>query len=387
MTVASSVTPKPRVVYWNNMPAPYMVDRLNAVAERGQVDLEVWFNQRKGSGRSWKVDESGWKFRFRYLSGIRLGSHSFLLPPILYTRSKPDVIVSLYAAPVFFLGWMVARLRGSRTMFRALKTFDRWVSRNALKEQLKRYVFTRVNGVETTGPDGAEYVMRYGMPASRIYVLPHVFDVDRLSAGVRKAGLERDSIRKSLGASGTTFIYVGRLWEKKGIKDLLDAFLVVQSRAVGAVTLLIVGDGPDEAELRSYAQATAVENAHFLGFKAAEELSKLYAAADVFVFPTWGDPYGLVVDEALVSGLPVISTDAAGEIHERVTDGEDGFVVPCRDILAMANAMTKLSEDDELRQNMSRAAKKCAVARRPTLWAEGFERAIIDVLGNSGRTE
>jgi len=380
MTAQADHISKPRVVYWNNMPAPYMVERLNAVAERGLVDLEVWFNQRKGSGRSWNVDESKWKFRFRYLRGIRFGHHSFLIPPIIYIKSKPDVVVSLYATPVFLLGWLGARLRGSRTMFRALKTFDSWVRRSALKECMKRYIFARVDGVETTGPDGAEYVMQYGTPPDRIFVLPHVFDVERLSEGVRKARLERDNIRESLGVNGTAFIYVGRLWQKKGLKDLIDAFSVVQDAVIEPVTLLIVGDGPDEEEFRSYAQDLNLENVYFLGFKAAEELPDLYAASDVFVFPTWGDPYGLVVDEAMVSGLPVISTDAAGEIGERIADGENGFVVPSRDTQAMADAMTELSQNDELRRNMGNAAKTCAAARRPTLWAEGFEQAIMDVL-------
>ena len=71
-----------------------------------------------------------------------------------------------------------------------------------------------------------------------------------------------------------------------------------------------------------------IRNVIFAGFFQKAELPRLYAAADVFVFPTLGDPYGLVVDEAMACSLPIISTSAAGEIRDRVESGVNGFVVP-----------------------------------------------------------
>ena len=64
---------RPYVVYWNNIPAPYMVERFNALHDRRAVDLEVWFSERTVADRSWRIDESEWRFRYRYLPRVPVG--------------------------------------------------------------------------------------------------------------------------------------------------------------------------------------------------------------------------------------------------------------------------------------------------------------------------
>jgi len=94
----------PRVVYWNNIPAPYMVERFNAVARRGHLDLEAWFNARLEPDRSWEVDESSWLFPYRYLPSVLVAGRRLSLPAPLAGRRLPDLLVSLYAEPSFLLG-------------------------------------------------------------------------------------------------------------------------------------------------------------------------------------------------------------------------------------------------------------------------------------------
>jgi len=119
------LTKKPHVVYWNNIPAPYMVDRFNAVAYRGNLDFEAWFNARREPDRSWTVNESQWDFNCRYLPLLPIGVSCIRIVLPLLERRTPDLLVSLYAEPVFVIGWAIVRARGVRTMFRALMTFDR----------------------------------------------------------------------------------------------------------------------------------------------------------------------------------------------------------------------------------------------------------------------
>ncbi|NKB80834.1 MAG: hypothetical protein GKS05_02845 [Nitrospirales bacterium] len=104
---------KPYVVYWNNIPAPYIVERLNAVAKRGILDLEVWFNDRTAPGRSWEVVESSWKFQYNYIPCFKIASCRFRFPLLLLKQDIPDILVSTYAEPVFLVGWTIARIRGS----------------------------------------------------------------------------------------------------------------------------------------------------------------------------------------------------------------------------------------------------------------------------------
>ena len=138
--------------------------------------------------------------------------------------------------------------------------------------------------------------------------------------------MDREQLRRDLGLHGVTFVYVGRLWRDKGVGDLIDAYAKTRSASSAETSLLLVGDGPDEASLRARCAAEGVSDVVFAGFHQQEELAPYYAAADVFVFPTLGDPYGLVVDEAMACGLPVVSSTAAGELRRRVTDGVTGFI-------------------------------------------------------------
>jgi glycosyltransferase involved in cell wall biosynthesis len=370
---------QPFIVYWNNIPSPYMVERFNALADRGIFDFEAWFNQRTDVGRSWNVEEADWRFRYRYLPATHLLGRTQHWPlPVLGRR--PDVLISLYAEPAFIAGWALAKLRGVRTGFRVLMTHDRWVSRHWINETLKQFLFQRVDTIETPGEDGKRFAMRYGAPAERIFFATHTVDIPHLREGVAAAYLQRNALREELGLQGTTFLYVGRLWWGKGIEYLLEAFEMVQSQSEETVSLLLVGDGADEADLKKKCVHRGIRNVVFAGFRQKEELPRYYALADGFVFPTLGDPYGLVVDEAMACSLPVISTSAAGEIHGRIEEGVNGYIVPPEDSAALAARMLQLARNPTLCVRMGKASADKIQGNTPEQWAEDFEVLVNRLL-------
>jgi glycosyltransferase involved in cell wall biosynthesis len=368
------------VVYWNNIPSPYMVERFNALADRGGLEFEAWFNDRLEPDRSWDVDETSWRFRYRCMPTLRVAGRRLHFPLPLFDRRRPDVLVSLYAEPSFLTGWLIARLRGVKTGFRVLMTHDSWVSRHPVKEAMKRYMFSRVDAVETPGRDGAGYAMRYGTPEKRIFRITHTVDIPHYAGEAEKARTERERIRADLGLRGVTFIYVGRLWWGKGLKYLVDAFAVAQKRSQKEVSLLLVGDGSDEVALRQRCGVLGLRNVVFTGFIQKPEIPRYYAASDVFVFPTLGDPYGLVVDEAMVCSLPVISTIAAGEISARIEEGVNGFIVPPEDSDALADRMLGLARDPGLRERMGKISAEKIAGNTPERWAEQFEQVVYKTL-------
>lgn len=370
---------KPFVIYWNNIPAPYMVERFNAVADRGNLDFEAWFNDRIESDRSWAVDESCWLFRYQYLPTINLGRHRLHWPtPVLGRR--PVVLVSLYAEPSFLVGWAVAKLRGAKTAFWCQVTFDRWVTRKPWKESLKRLVFPKVDATLGSGDESREFAMRYGVPEEKALCLRHSIDVHHYSSGREKYYQDRERVRDNLEVNGTVFIYVGRLWSGKGINYLLDAFEKVQQISADEVSLLLVGDGPEEAELQQSCIERDIRNVIFTGFRQKLELPRYYAAADVFVFPTLGDPYGLVVDEAMACSLPVISTSAAGEIRDRIEEGVNGYIVPPEDSEALAGRMLQLVNNEMLCKEMGKISAEKISGHTPEQWAKDFENIIYSLM-------
>lgn len=373
-----------KVVYWNNIPSPYFVDRLNAVADRGNVDIEAWFCERLEPDRSWTVDESAFRFPHHYVPGgsvslPRLGRHHANLPVGLLGRSRPDLLVSLYAEPTFLLGWWLARTAGIRTAFRVLPTFDAWVNRTETKDRVKRWAFGRVDGVKVPGPDGVAFAARYGVPIDRIHLVRQSVDVQHWEQGRTRWLPERDRVRQELGLSGCVFIYVGRLWRGKGLDDLMEAYGTLAGAGV-ETSLVLVGDGRDEGRYRKMVQERGLKGVVFAGFVQQDELPRLYAAADVLVFPTLGDPNGLVVEEAMASHLPVISSDSAGDIRSRLPEGVAGHVVPTQDAEALGDRMASLAKEPKRRAKMGEAAAATAAARSHEVYAEDFDRFVEGVL-------
>ncbi len=370
---------RPTVVYWNNIPSPYIIDRLNALHERGTLDLEVWFSERREPDRSWQVDESTWKFRYRYLPEFRLGRFRMRLPFRLF-RLRPDLILSLYGTSEYMLGWVIAKLLRIKTGIRVLKIFDSWFPRHWAKELLKHFLFRFVDVVETAGTDGKEYAVSYGIAPERVKIVPHTVNVEVLLPAVTRARANREQWKADLGLTGVVFLYVGRLWSGKGVDSLIDAFAMLTRTCEEDVSLLLVGDGQDEAELRSKVERLALSNVCFAGFREQDELAAMFAVSDVFVFPTLGDPYGLVVDEAMACGLPVISTTAAGEITDRVEEGVSGHLVPPGAPEELASRMAWLAGDATQRSKMGSEAARKVADHTPEAWASGFEELVQQTL-------
>ena len=143
-------------------------------------------------------------------------------------------------------------------------------------------------------------------------------------------------------------------------------------------SLLIIGDGPEEATLKRNAQTTP--HIHFIGFVQPDELPHWYAVADVFVFPSLGDANGVVVEEAMAAGLPVVSTENAGDIRSRIKEGVTGYVVPASNAEALAKQMGVLAADRHLRARLSASARVVAERYSISRYADDFDAFISGIL-------
>lgn len=367
----------PRVVYWNSIPSPYVVGRFNAVASRGNLDFEAWFNTRREPDRSWDVRETDWRFRARYVPGRSVARWRLHLPLPELGDARPDLLVSLYASPSFALGSFAARALGARTAFRVVPTYDTWIRRSAAKERLKHFLFRSVDGVKVPGPDGAKLARRYGVPRNRISSVTQSVDVEHYGRAREVDPTVRKWRREQLGLSGCVFLYVGRLWSGKGLDYLFEAYRSVQQR-LPDISLLLVGDGVDEDRYRAMAHGLA--GVTFAGFVQPHDLPGYYALADLLVFPTLGDPHGLVVEEGMAAGLPVICTVAAGDIRRRLPDEKAGYIVPPSDATQLADRMLRLAADPVLRVRFSSEGRRLVTERTHDRWASDFEGFVDRVL-------
>src|SRR5205085_4105776 len=167
---------------------------------------------------------------------------------------------------------------------------------------------------------------------------------------------------------GFTVLFAGRLETEKGVEVLLEAW---RRAAIGDGVLELAGDGSLRAR---------VPNA--LGPLPPEELRARYAAADVVVVPsiptaTFREPWGLVVNEAMLQGTPVIASDAVGAVAGGlVRDGRNGLTVPQGDPDALAARLRAMADNEELRKRLGAAAREDVAAYTPRAWAEGMSAAL-----------
>jgi phosphatidylinositol alpha 1,6-mannosyltransferase len=221
-------------------------------------------------------------------------------------------------------------------------------------------------------PTISRYLTRFHARARRTFTPSAISRMDLLALGIQDVEVwgrtidtdifsptQRDvKVRWRMGTEGTVlFLHVGRLAAEKGVHHIIEAFRFARaSLPAGAIRLVIAGGGPEERALR----ASAPEGVTFLGvLDRGKHLPRLYASADAFVFASTTETLGLVVLEAMASGLPVIAP-AAGGVADHLRHEENGLEVPAGNASAMARAMVRIAMDGALRGSLARGARRTA---------------------------
>src|SRR6185295_2975895 len=174
--------------------------------------------------------------------------------------------------------------------------------------------------------DARDYFEDLGADPSRVWISLLTTDVAAFERPDLETSERVRELRAKLNFRDKIILYCGRLTRQKGVDLLLHAFQRVQAHLAN-VSLVIVGSGEQEAELKSTVRTLALSNVHFAGFVQQRDLPSWYHLADLFVFPTLCDRFGVVIVEAIAAGLPVVCSKFAGAARDLVVDGKNGFVV------------------------------------------------------------
>ena len=191
---------------------------------------------------------------------------------------------------------------------------------------------------------------------------------------------ESDNVKKAYTEykNSRVILSVSYLRPEKGLRYLIKAFKKLNLRDT---VLIIIGTGKEEKNLKSLAKDD--ENIRFLGYKQGKEKAKYYSLADIFVLPSLHDPWGLVVNEAMYYGLPIVVTNTSGS-SELVTD--NGFVVEPGNSEALAIVIQKLMNNEELRKQMGKRSKEHIKKYNLEYAVNSFLKAIDFTMAQDAKT-
>lgn len=209
-----------------------------------------------------------------------------------------------------------------------------------LRGLAKKLIFRSVDGIFGYGERSRSYALSFGADPAKCFrrmqaaALPLDYTPEKALAARRAHAPPLDAPR---------FLYVGRLSPEKGLDTLLIAFAAFRKQSPQA-SLILVGNGAIRAELELQAQALGLgDSVVFTGGKGGSDLFEEYSKASAFILPSTSEPWGLVINEALSYGCPVIVSDRCGCVPELVFEGITGFVFRANNAEELAEKMTQVS--------------------------------------------
>jgi len=310
--------------------------------------------------------------------------------------SAPKIRAQLEAADpeaVLVTGWHSKILVQAARAARALKVpvllrgESNDLRRRALWVRLAhRWLFRKFSAFLAIGMANRRLYEGAGVVADRIFDAPYAVDNARFREASVDLRPRRAELRKAWKVDGSTFcvLFAGKLQSKKRPADLLDA-LELARRAHADIRLLVVGSGELERELKEKARDRRLP-VTFAGFLNQSEISRAYAAADALVLPSDpGETWGLVVNEAMASGVPAIVSDRVGCREDLIVEGITGFSFPLGDTRALAACITSLARDPIRAAAMGEAAQQRIVSEYSVERAVSGTLAALNFATRQGR--
>ena len=394
-----------RLAYFVTHPIQYQAPLLRRIAADPSIELKVFFatgyslrrHYDTGFGReiAWDIDLlGGYDHEFLPILGADT-DHPTPLKPFNYgvawrvlTGGFDAVWCHSYARLPHLVAMIAARLAGKKVFLR--DEANRFASRpRGLRLFVKRvFLFCLrhlLSGNLTIGTLNREHYRNLGFREDRLFPMPYAVDNDWFRARIAEAAARRDDFRAELGLEPgrPIALFAGKFIARKRPQDLIKAFkAIVRDPAAGNPYLLIAGDGEQRAQLEALAAGAPESAIRFLGFRSQTELPPLYDLADMFVIPSEMEPWGLVTNEAMNAGLPIVATTEVGAAYDLVRDGENGFVLEPGDVEGLKRALLRLFSEPETRARMGRRSLDIVGQWSFREDVEGLKRALRHYFGD-----
>ncbi|MZP28780.1 glycosyltransferase [Heliobacterium undosum] len=388
-----------RLCIVSSHPIQYLAPLWRALNDHPQLEVEVFYASKGGASEAvfdkgfnmpvqWDVDLlSGyrhhflknrpltwlnWRFRYRcpdVKEAIRRGGFDALLLLGKEFKVYLDAFDAAVGAgiPVIYRADTPPQKSGVK----------RWIA------DRHRYSFYRnIAAFGCVGVTQYGYYEAYGIPRERLFWTPYCVDNRFFTLPDPRAGREQIRAQMGFSPSQRILVFCGKLIPLKRLGDLLQAFSRLPDREQYGV--LVIGDGPLRSECEEMVHRERLEGVRFAGFKNQSDLPALYAAGDCLVLPSSSETWGLVVNEAMNLGLPIIASDGVGCAPDLVRLGENGYVYPVGDWQALAARIHELFVDDARRFAMEERSRRIVAGYSLEANVQGIWSALQFALHRKG---
>lgn len=333
-----------RLAVVTNILAPYRIPLFTEMARRCDDFLVLLLADRHAS-RDWVAPAVS--FATRTLPGIRISKPGAVDPMHLNVGAygalrsfRPDVVLGGGFTPAHVGAMTYCRAHRKDYLCWGELILGHESEAFAPRRWLRHAMVRLSNGWIASSSDSRDAFVHYGAMSNDVLVslMPVRNALFRQNANQARNSGETQQIRERFG---TPLLFgAGRLVAQKGWPELLRSLVAVR-REIPDCALVIAGVGPDRPAFEALAKSLALDNVHFVGLVDLEKLAALYAAADVFVFPSLQDPFGAVLCEAIACGTLAVASKHAAATRDFLTDENSGFIVEPRDTDAFAATLVR----------------------------------------------
>ena len=350
-------------ILWSHYKAT-VFSELNALI-KSKYDLQViqfavTEKQRKNLG---ELDLSLHKYPYKLLFNCSLDEMSqykkiMAIFGALKTNPYDIIIIPGYAYLMCWVALLYSKLK-RKVIIVSFDSTDMDNPHPWYKEAIKKWFIAQCNAGYTYGTKSKEYLMKLGMKSEVIFTRCQATNNEKIYELCSEARSKRDHLVRDLGVSPFNFIYVGRLSNEKNIERMLLAFDKLKKNHALADSwgLIIVGAGPEKDHLQRIIAVHGIPNVYFVGGHSWTNVVKYYAISNVFVLPSLSEPWGLVVNEAMICGLPVIVSNRCGAAYDLVIQGENGFTFDPQDTEALTRHLVYFLDNPEALARMGDRSK------------------------------
>lgn len=332
-----------RLLFLTGYASPYKVSFFDCLAQ--YADVTVLLCERKEDKKhrdsTWFIEGTG-KAKFVDLEQKKIAGKCICPNVISWLKKDFDTIVICgYSKPTFMLALAYLKLRHIPYV---MEVDGGLIRKDGFFQKLvKTWAVSGANLYLSSGKPTTQYLVHYGAREERIRFYPFAsWHEDELPKSIPSCS-NKKACREELNMPEERVILsIGQFIPRKGFDVLLEAAQGLPEN----VGIYIVGSEPTK-EYIALREKYQLKNVHFVGFQNKQMLSKYYTASDLFVLPTREDIWGLVINEAMAFGLPVVTTNRCVAGMELIRNGVNGYVVPVDDPKALMNAM-QLTLDGDL---------------------------------------